>query len=205
MGARNADGVWTYVPRTYTSPIENLLQAAVSDLDPAQNPPGTRWFLAGNIFVVGDQDVSNNSRWVEISPHFNGSQFTFTYPNGTAGQFDFRTIPGLVVPTPPGPAGQRGHGVAGDDARLLSAVVNALRLPSTGDIRLPGPTGSSVPAGGQRQAFSLASEVLVLSPERLRAQAGGALSGEAGTHHPAGADSRASDAAFSLADLFGGI
>jgi hypothetical protein len=76
-----------------------LPHAAVADLDPAMNPPGTRWFHMANVFVEGDQDVSNNSRWIEFVPHFNGTTFTFTYPSGGSGQLNFRTIPGLLEGT----------------------------------------------------------------------------------------------------------
>ena len=102
LGQRDENGVYVYVPRQYSSPIENLLTAPADALDPAQNPAGTRWFLAGNIFVVGDQDVSNNSRWVEVAPHRNGDTFTFTYPQGSTGQLDIRTMPGLNPPSGPG-------------------------------------------------------------------------------------------------------
>jgi hypothetical protein len=98
MGQKDANGVYVYVPRQYSSPIENLLTVPATDLDPAQNPAGTRWFIAGNIFAVGDEDISNNSRWLEIAPHRNGSTFTFTYPNGSQGQLDIRTMPGLNPP-----------------------------------------------------------------------------------------------------------
>jgi hypothetical protein len=84
--------------RTFTDRIQYLLQVNVADLDPAQNPAGTRWFLMGNLFVDGEQDVSQASRWLEIVPHFNGTTFSFTYPNGSGGQLDFRTIPGLSQP-----------------------------------------------------------------------------------------------------------
>jgi hypothetical protein len=83
--------------RQFDNRIQYLLQVDVADLDPAQNPEATRWFLAGNLWVAGDQDVTNNSRWVEITPARNPTtgNFTFTYPNGSTGQYNFRTIPGL--------------------------------------------------------------------------------------------------------------
>jgi methionine-rich copper-binding protein CopC len=84
--------------RTFSSPIDLLLQVNIADLDPAQNPAGTRWFLMGTLFVGGEQDVSQASRWVEFVPSFNGTTFSFTYPNGSNGQLNFRTIPGLVDP-----------------------------------------------------------------------------------------------------------
>jgi hypothetical protein len=95
FGPRNADGLNQYVRHTYDSPIQYLLQVPVADLDPTQNPPGTRWFLAGNLWVPGDQDTGNNSRWVEITPSYNGTGFTFSYPHGSGGQFNLRTLPGL--------------------------------------------------------------------------------------------------------------
>jgi hypothetical protein len=95
LGHADNDDVTIQDNRTFTSNIQHLLQVNVADLDPAQNPAGTRWFLMGNLFVAGDQDTSNNSRWVEVTPAFNGTTFTFSYPSGSAGQFDFHTIPGL--------------------------------------------------------------------------------------------------------------
>jgi hypothetical protein len=206
MGQRNDDGVWTYVPRTYTSTIENLLQIPVADLDPAQNPEGTRWFLAANIFVVGDEDVSNNSRWVEITPSFSGFGFTFTYPSGTAGQFDFRTIPGLVVPTPPGPGGQGGPVVVGEDPRVLSAVLNTLGLftPPLSSRALQ-PAGSTPLREGQREALGQVSDVLLGAPDLSRPLTGGTHSNASGQHQPSRSDGLALDDAFRSADLFGGI
>jgi hypothetical protein len=54
----------------------------------------------GNLWVAGDQDVTNTSRWVEVAPVRNptAGNFTFTYPNGSGGQLNFRTIPGLGGP-----------------------------------------------------------------------------------------------------------
>src|SRR5262249_44859241 len=63
------------------------------------NPAGTRWFMMANLYIEGDQNVANNSRWVEFVPHRNGTTFTFTYPNGSGGQLNFRTIPGLLEGT----------------------------------------------------------------------------------------------------------
>jgi methionine-rich copper-binding protein CopC len=100
-GSLSADGMVNNGNRTFPTPIDLLLQVNVADLDPAQNPAGTRWFLMGNLFVGGEQDVTQASRWVEIVPHFNGTTFTFTYPSGSGGQLDFRTIPGLSNATGP--------------------------------------------------------------------------------------------------------
>jgi hypothetical protein len=102
-GHINNDGMQVLDSRTFTDRIQYLLQVNVADLDPAQNPAGTRWFLMGNLFVDGEQDVSQASRWVEISPSFNGTTFSFTYPGGSGGHLDFRTIPGLVDPNGTGP------------------------------------------------------------------------------------------------------
>jgi hypothetical protein len=102
-------------------PLDHRLRVPVADLDPAQNPAGTRWFLMGNIFVEGDQDVSNNSRWVEFTPHFSGTNVTFTYPNGSGGQANFRTIPGLVAPA--GPAVVRS-----DPSGVAAAPVDHVRI-----------------------------------------------------------------------------
>jgi hypothetical protein len=105
---RNADGLNQFHRHSF-SPIDHLLQVNVADLDPTQNPPGTVWYLAGNIFTPGDEDVSHTSRWVKIQPSFNGSTFTFTYPDGSGGHYDVRTIPGLAG-LPPQVVGQTPSG-----------------------------------------------------------------------------------------------
>lgn len=94
FGPRNVDGITQRLDHGH-APLENLLQVKVADLNPATNPPGTRWFAAANLWVVGDQDVTNNGRWVEVIPSFSGTTFSFTYPGGTAGQWNIRSIPGL--------------------------------------------------------------------------------------------------------------
>ena len=96
-GNLSVDGMVNNGSRNFTSPIDLLLQVSVADLDPAQNPGGTKWYLMGNLFVGGEEDISQASRWVEIVPHFNGTTFSFSYPDGAGGQLDFRTIPGLVA------------------------------------------------------------------------------------------------------------
>jgi hypothetical protein len=96
-GHINNDGMQVLDSRTFTDRIQYLLQVNVADLDPAQNPVGTRWFVMGNLFVDGEQDVTQASRWVEIVPAFNGTTFSFSYPSGSGGHLDFRTIPGLVA------------------------------------------------------------------------------------------------------------
>jgi hypothetical protein len=101
FGHRNQDGITIEDSRTFTDRNQYLLQVRVADLDPAQNPAGTRWYLMGNLFVAGDQDVTNNSRWVEVVPSFDGSHFSFMYPSGVGGRLNFRTIPGLVEPAGP--------------------------------------------------------------------------------------------------------
>ena len=86
--------------RTYSSRLQHLLQVHIADLDPSQNPAGTRWYFMGCLWVAGDDNVDNNSRWVEVVPTLNGSQFSFTYPQGSGGQLNFRSIPGLVGNSP---------------------------------------------------------------------------------------------------------
>jgi hypothetical protein len=150
LGHLNNDGITVADNRHFDNRIQYLLQASVSDLDPAQNPDGTRWYLMGNLWVAGDQDVSNNSRWVEVTPAFNGATFTFTYPNGSGGQADFRTIPGLVPPTGPAAVGSDASGFTAapaDRVRVtfdspLNASTFALP-PVAGFTRTdrPGPTG----------------------------------------------------------------
>src|SRR5262249_12236869 len=99
-GGLNNDGYNMDVSHPHPDPLEHRLQVPIADLDPAQNPDETRWFMMANIYVEADQDVTNNSRWTEIRPVYNPTAmtFTFTYPSGSAGQLNFRTIPGLVEP-----------------------------------------------------------------------------------------------------------
>jgi hypothetical protein len=78
------------------SAIDVAPHVAVADLDPAQNPAGTRWFAMANLYVEGEQDVTHASRWIEFTPHFSGTTFTFTYAD--SGHLDFRTIPNLAQP-----------------------------------------------------------------------------------------------------------
>jgi hypothetical protein len=142
FGARNNDGLNQYSQHSFQNRIQYLLQVAVADLDPAQNPPGTRWFLGGNLWVPGDQDTSNNSRWVEIVPSFNGSTFTFSYPNGSTGQNDLRTIPGLGA----GPAvlSQSPLGIASGPVSQIRVTFNRSINPdtlTTGQLSLSGPSG----------------------------------------------------------------
>jgi hypothetical protein len=102
-GNLSVDGIVNNSSRHFSSPIDLLLQVSVADLDPAQNPDGTKWYLMGNLFVGGEEDASQASRWVEIVPHLNGTTFSFSYPNGAGGQLNFRTIPALVDPNATGP------------------------------------------------------------------------------------------------------
>src|SRR5262249_54704515 len=76
-----------------------LLKARLADIDPAQNPMGTRWFLMGNLYDPGDQNVNNNSRWIEVRATITGSTVNWTTLNNpdapSSGTLDFRRIPGL--------------------------------------------------------------------------------------------------------------
>ncbi|MBA4062952.1 MAG: hypothetical protein C0501_04450 [Isosphaera sp.] len=100
FGPRNVDGVQTFDTggRGYTGG-DLLLRARIADVDPALNPPGTRWFLMGTLFTPGDEDVTNNSRWVEVRATVTGSTVnwaTLNNPDAPAtGTLNFRTIPGL--------------------------------------------------------------------------------------------------------------
>jgi hypothetical protein len=126
--------------RTYDNRLTHMLQVPVAALDPAQNPEGTRWFLMGCLWVAGDGDTSDNTRWVEVVPQLNGTSFTFTYPNGSGGQLDFRTIPGLTG-GPGAPIGGSSHNVRVlplDDASLgaslaiqTSVRADQLAIPAT--------------------------------------------------------------------------
>lgn len=143
FGALNADGINQGLPASEPNDLVHLLQVAVADLDPAQNPVGTRWFLAGNLWVAGDRNTSDNSRWVEIRPIYSGSNFTFDYPNGSGGTLNFRTIPGLVDPSfavssinPSGPTA----GPVSTVQVTFTHPVNTLTF-DTSDISITGPNG----------------------------------------------------------------
>jgi hypothetical protein len=106
QGVTDINGFNPEQSRSYPTRLQHMLQVRIADLDPAQNPAGTRWYLMGCLWLAGDENVDNNSRWVEVTPHLNGSNFTFTYPNGAGGQLNFRTMPGLGMA--PGPGGSSG-------------------------------------------------------------------------------------------------
>jgi hypothetical protein len=95
IGAVDVNGINQYT-RTTPNAFDVAPHVAVADLDPAQNPAGTRWFAMANVYVEGEQDVTHASRWIEFTPHFNGTTFTFTYTD--TGHLDFRTIPNLAQP-----------------------------------------------------------------------------------------------------------
>jgi hypothetical protein len=121
-GPRNLDGINQFQDHTYSSSIEHLLQVDVADLDPAQNPDGTHWYLGGNIFVPGNEEVTHTSRWVEIIPSFDGNRFTFSYPNGAQGQYDIRTLPGLPPLLTVGPKTAAVGGSAPASLLALSSI-----------------------------------------------------------------------------------
>jgi hypothetical protein len=147
-GHLDADGMLVLEDRTFNDRIQYLLQVNVSDLDPAQNPAGTHWYLMGNEFIDGEEDVSQASRWVEITPVRNATtgNFTFLYPQGSAGQLDFRTIPGLVEP---GPAVTRSTPIGNDHLpgeQISSATVTFTESIDTSTfttarVNLSGPNG----------------------------------------------------------------
>jgi hypothetical protein len=120
----DVDGINRYAGHGHANAIEHLLQVAVEDLDPAYQPADTRWFLMGNLWVAGDQNVANNSRWLEVRPQRSGSTFTFSYPSGQLGQFDFRTIPGLYQPAGPFVVEQTPRGVVNGSVSSLRVRFN---------------------------------------------------------------------------------
>jgi methionine-rich copper-binding protein CopC len=143
-GSLNADGMVVNGGRTFSSPIDLLLQVNVADLDPAQNPAGTKWYLMGNLFVGGEQDVTQASRWVEFTPQFNGTTFSFLYPNGSNGQLNFRTIPGLVDPGLSVSTATTGT-VAGQPFSTITIAFDRAIQPNTfttDQISLSGPNGA---------------------------------------------------------------
>ena len=91
--SQNVDGVNNVTVSHSHSPLDHRLRVPIADLDPAQNPAGTRWFYMAMIFVEGDQNIDNNSRWVEIRPTVSGTSVSLS--NIGPQQLNFRTIPGL--------------------------------------------------------------------------------------------------------------
>jgi hypothetical protein len=130
-GATDVNGFNPEQSRTFSTRLEHMLQVQIADIDPSQNPDGTRWYLMGCLWLTGDQNVDNNSRWVEVTPNLSGTNFTFSYPQGSGGQLNFRTIPGLG--NAPGAGGSPGGlrsqpiGVAGLAAALLTPTNRSLQ------------------------------------------------------------------------------
>src|SRR5262249_25357041 len=160
-GTLSVDGLVNLGSRTFSNNIQELLQVNVADLDPAQNPAGTRWFLMGNLFVDGEQDVTQASRWVEIVPAFNGTTFSFAYPNGSGGQLNFRTIPGLVDPGLSVTTASTGA-PAGRPFSTITVGFDRPIMPSTftaDQVSLTGPNGAIAvtitPVGSSNTAFQL--------------------------------------------------
>ena len=124
--------VYKRTAHAHADPIEHLLQAKVDDMDPDKNPNGTKWYLVGTYYVIGDKDAAvandgfdktNNTRWIEIVPPkvgANGFQGkTFGY--GAQG-FGLQNIP----PCPPMGAGA--------DARTQDGGSGLARLPLGGEV-----------------------------------------------------------------------
>lgn len=124
FGAQSADGINLYQGHGHANRIEHLLQVAVDDLDPSLYPEGTRWYLLGHLWVAGDQNTANNSRWVEVRPQRNGSSFSFSYPAGAGGQLDFRTIPDLYQPAGPFVLAQSPRGVVAGSVQSMRIRFN---------------------------------------------------------------------------------
>lgn len=132
FGHRDADGVIHFDQHDFRDRLEHLLAVNAADIDPAQNPTGTRWFYAANLFVVGQEDVGDVSRWIEYRPVLNGSNFTFQQIGG--GGQDIRTMPGLIPPGggAPRPGGNGGEGLRAD---VAAALVARLLTPTRTDLR----------------------------------------------------------------------
>jgi hypothetical protein len=161
FGPRNNDGVTTFATnrdalRGYTGG-DLLLRARIADINPALNPPGTRWFMMGVLFDPGDENVSNNSRWFEVRANITGpSSVTWTTLNNpdapAAGTANFRLIPGLqefegiatVVPvvTAVGPANNGSAVGAVDRIRVtFASPINPATFTAADVTSLTGPGG----------------------------------------------------------------
>jgi hypothetical protein len=102
MGRPDPDGVYNYVAHAH-GPLDHRLVVNIADLDPATNPAGTRWYLAGNSFVFRDQDITNNSRWIEFIPSRNAAG-NFSFQLLGTGQFNLLTIPDIRLVSIPEPS-----------------------------------------------------------------------------------------------------
>src|SRR5262249_58634357 len=67
-------------------------------------------------------------------PHFNGTNVTFTYPNGSGGQLNFRTIPGVVAPAGPAVVRSDPSGVAAAPVDHVRITFDSPIDPSTFDL-----------------------------------------------------------------------
>jgi hypothetical protein len=140
QGVTDVNGFNPERSRSYSTRLQHMLQVQIADLDPSQNPDGTRWYLMGCLWLVGDQNLDNNTRWVEVTPHLSGTSFTFTYPQGAGGQFDFRTIPGL------GAAPGRGGSSGGVHSQPIEAAGLGTALVAPTNHRVQGLAGSTITA-----------------------------------------------------------
>ena len=131
MGDVNIHGIHVLRNRSFTNPFENLLQVDANELNPAFHP-GARYFVAANIYVVGDRNVANNSRWLEYRLTQTG-QNRYTFTTVGSQQLDICRIPGL---TPIGRCAAGSPG-GGDDTGLIPNlgqidVTRILAQPLTG-------------------------------------------------------------------------
>ncbi len=114
QGTRNINGIWVHQNRTFNSPFQYQLQVSAVELNPA-NHPGARYFLAANIYVVGDRLVNNNSRWLEYNVLPTAQQNRYTFQPIGSQRLDICTIPGLPQI---GRCATGGPGVPGGDGAV---------------------------------------------------------------------------------------
>jgi hypothetical protein len=125
MGTRDNHGVWILSSRTFTHPWQNLLVVPLAEIDPALHP-GASYYLAGNIFELGDNNVANNSRWNQYTvTRTTGNRFNFGLVAG--GRLDICTMPGRPAV---GRCATGGPGVPGGEEPGGEAVP----LPDAGEI-----------------------------------------------------------------------
>lgn len=145
MGTRNLHGIYQLSSRSFPGPFENLLRVDAYEIDPREHP-GRRYFAAANVWVVGDNNTANNSRWQElrVTPAAGANRYTLATIGGQ--QLDVCRIPGMpqigrCLSDGPAPGGSSGGPLV--DGGLVA--VSALLARPAADFVVPVLTSGQMP------------------------------------------------------------